>query len=55
MLDEILLRMKSQFVLGERNLYSYWANLCYYVKEFIPGMCILNPKDNSFAYLCILL
>ena len=35
-LEENLLRMKRQFVDGERNLYSYWANVCYYVKEFIP-------------------
>ena len=37
LVDETLLRLKRQYVLGQRNLHSYWSNVCYYVKEFVPA------------------
>ena len=35
-IEQNLLRLKAQYINGQRSLNSYWKNVCYYIKDFLP-------------------
>ena len=35
-IEQNILRLKTQYLNGQRNLYNYWSNVCYYIEEFVP-------------------
>ena len=35
-IEQNILRLKTQYLNGQRNLHNYWSNACYYIEEFVP-------------------